>query len=91
MLKEVIKKYQVFYDSADSAFFVLREDIGMPNVIFKTHSSGLHYYDPSPADFSFVLTGEDNMAPFTKGQILGADKARNFYASLAYPSLPDYD
>jgi hypothetical protein len=89
-LKEVVKTYRVIYDSSDSAFFVLREDIGLPNMIFKMHSSGLHYYDPSREEFSFVVTVEDTMAPFNKRQILGADKARTFNACLAFPSLPDY-
>jgi hypothetical protein len=89
-LKEVVKTYRVIYDSSESAFFVLREDVGLPNMIFKMHSSGLHYYDPSREEFSFVVTVEDTMVPFNKRQILGADKARTFNACLAFPSLQDY-
>ena len=44
-------------------------------------SSGLHYYDPKRGEFSFVVTVED---------IVGAEKARNLYAGLAYPSITDY-
>jgi hypothetical protein len=89
-LKEVVKTYRVIYNSSDSAFFVLCEDVGLPNMIFKMHSSGLHYYNPSRKEFSFVVTVEDTMAPFNKRQILGADKARTFNACIAFPSLPDY-
>jgi len=89
-LKEVVKKYRVLYDSSDTAFFVLHEDVGLPNMIFKKHSSGLHYYDPLREDFSFVVTVADNMALFNKLQVLGADKARTFNACLAFPLLSDY-
>jgi hypothetical protein len=30
------------------------------------------------------------MSPFSKWQILAADKARNFHAGLAFPSSSDY-
>jgi hypothetical protein len=89
-LKEVIKRYRVLYDSADEAFFVYREKFGLPNMIFRMHSSGLHYYDPSREEFSFVVTVEDNMLPYSKRQIEAAEKARGFYASLAFPSMTDY-
>jgi len=55
-LKEVIRKYQVSYDSDDLAFVVWREDKGLPNMRFKMHDSGLHFYDPRNKDFSFVTT-----------------------------------
>jgi hypothetical protein len=65
-LKEVIKRYRVRYDSVDEAFFVYREKYGLPNIIFRMHSSGLHYFDPAREEFSFVVTVEDNMLPFNK-------------------------
>ncbi len=89
-LKEVIARYRVLYDSYDQEFVVIREDNGLPNMVFKMHSSGLHYSIPNRADFSFVVTVEDTMAPYSKRQILAADKARTFQASLAFPSQPDY-
>ena len=79
-LKEVIKTYRVTYDSYDGEFVVYRQGQGLPNMIFKMHSSGLHYYDPKRSEFSFVVTVEDNMKPFSKRQIVGAEKARNLYA-----------
>jgi len=45
-LKNVKKQYRVTYDSDDSYFVVHREDCGLPNIIFREHESGLHYYDP---------------------------------------------
>ena len=89
-LKEVIRKYQVSYDSDDLAFVVWREDNGLPNMRFKMHDSGLHFYDPRNKNFSFVMTVESNKLPFSKRQISGAEKARNLYASLGYPSSKDF-
>jgi hypothetical protein len=89
-LKEVIKTYRVTYDSYDEEFVVYRQGHGLPNMIFKMHSSGLHYYDPKRSEFSFVVTVEDNMKSFSKRQIVGAEKARNLYAGLAYPFITDY-
>jgi hypothetical protein len=59
-------------------------------MLFKMHSSGLHYYAPSSEDFNFINTVNKNKAGFTKRQITSADKARELYASLAYPSNADY-
>ena len=59
-------------------------------MLFKMHSSGLHYYDPFNKDFNFINTVDTNKAVFTKRQIANADKARELYASLAYPSNADY-
>ena len=52
-------------------------------MLFKMHSSGLHYWDPSGEDFNFINTVEENKAVFTKRQIANSDKARELYASLA--------
>ena len=89
-LKDVIKCYRVTYDSYDGAFIVWRENKGLPNMIFKMHSSGLHFYDPKREDFTFVVTVEDNLKSFTKRQILSAEKARTLMAGLAFPSDQDY-
>ena len=59
-------------------------------MLFKMHSSGLHYWDPINEDFSFINTVEENKGVFTKQQIANEDKARELYASLAYPSNADY-
>ena len=59
-------------------------------MLFKMHSSGLHYYDPFNEDFNFINTVKENKAVFTKRQIESADKERELYASLVYPSNADY-
>ena len=89
-LKDVITRYEVGDDSQEKAFVIYQEERGLPNMLFKMHGSGLHYFDPRNQDFGFVTTVEDNKLPFTKRQILGAQKARNLYASLGYPSLKDF-
>ncbi len=45
-LKNIIKQYRVTYDSNDKAFKVLRQAHGKPDMLFRMHPSGLHYYDP---------------------------------------------
>jgi len=44
-LSNVIKQYRVTYDSDDQMFVVHREP-EKPNMEFRMHESGLHYYDP---------------------------------------------
>jgi hypothetical protein len=90
-LKDVIHLYEVTYDCREQCFIIWREDRGLPNMMFRMHSSGLHYYDPrSSEDFSFVSTVESNKLPFTKQQILGAEQAQNLYAGLGFPSNTDF-
>ena len=89
-LKEVIKNYCITYDSYNKEFVVYQQDHNLPNMIFKMHSSSLHYYNPMRNEFSFVVMVEDNMKSFSKRQIDGAKKACNQYAGLAYPSVTDY-
>ena len=89
-LKDVVKFYHVTYDSHEAGFVIFRQDHGLPNMIFRMHSSGLHFYDPRRSEFLFMVTVEDNMKSFMKQQIMAAEKARNLYAGLAYPSLTDF-
>jgi hypothetical protein len=86
-LKQVKKMYPVSYECADDTFTIHREDYGLGNMVFKMHESGLHYHDPQGEDFSFITTLEGNKIPFTEQQIESAEKARNLYASLGYPSV----
>ena len=71
-------------------FVVHREHQNKPNMEFKMHESGLHYYDPSDEDFTFVETVSENKKGFTKRQIKGAETARSLYPKLGYPSIKDY-
>jgi hypothetical protein len=88
-LKDVASSYHVTYDSYDGAFIVWRERKGLPNMVFRMHNSGLHYYDPTKEEFSFVVTVDDNMKLYTKRQIVGAEKAQTLQAGLAFPSNND--
>ncbi len=62
-------------------------------MVFKPHPSGLHVYDPDDpqghASYSFVKTVEENMAMFTKSQIVNAELACKLQAGMAYPSILD--
>ena len=89
-MKDVKQQYRVTYDSYDEAFIVWREDKGLPNMVFREHSSGLHFYDPKKEEFSFVVTVADKMKSFSKRQIVSAEKARTLLAGLAFPSDTDY-
>jgi hypothetical protein len=89
-LSNLIKQYRVTYDSNDQTFVVHRETSNLPDMEFKMHSSGLHYYEPEKNDFTFVNTVDDNKKAFTKRQLKGAELARTLYATLGYPSVKDF-
>ena len=89
-LKDAITRYRVTYNSNDMQFIIHWDEQELSNMLFKMHSSGLHYYDPLREEFTFVNAVSDNMGAFTKGQIASADKASDLYASLVYPSDADY-
>jgi hypothetical protein len=90
-LSNLIKQYRVTYDSNDKMFVVHREAVNKPNMHFKMHSSGLHYYDPQDDDFAFnIHTVSDNKLGFTKRQLKGAELARTLYSNLGYPSMKDF-
>ncbi len=78
-LKNLIKCYQVTYDSElDTTFVVHRSAYGLPDLLFEMHPCGLHVCYPKKMDeFGFVLTVEDNMKLFSKQQIAGAVRARD--------------
>ncbi len=88
-LKDVARSYRVTYDSYKSTFVVWRECNNLPNMIFKMHKSGLHFYNPGRSEFSFVVTVTDNMKMFSKREIVAAEKARSLQAALGYPSDAD--
>ena len=71
-------------------FVVHRESEKKPNMEFRMHESGLHYYDPRNEEFNFVNTVSGNKQGFTKRQIKGAEVARTLYAKLSYPSWKDF-
>jgi hypothetical protein len=89
-LSNLIKQYRVTYDSEDQMFVVHREKQNKPNMEFKMHESGLHYYVPQDKDFIFVNTVSGNKEGFTQRQIKGAERARTLYVTLGYPSIKDF-
>ena len=89
-LSNVIKQYRVTYDSDDQMFVVHREPENKPNMEFRMHESGLHYYDPHNEEFTFINTVSGNKEGFTQRQIKGAEVARTLYATLSYPSWKDF-
>jgi hypothetical protein len=52
------KQYRVTYDSLEVTFLVHREAARLPNLLFKEHGNGLHFFDPRQVDFAFVETLE---------------------------------
>jgi hypothetical protein len=84
------KQYRVTFDSLEETFLVHHKTAGLPNLLFKEHANGLHFFDPRQADFAFVKTVELNMQLFLKWQVACADKACSLYASLGFPSRKDF-
>lgn len=74
----------------NQGFIVHRESEGKPNMIFKKHPCGLHYYDPSDQDFTFINTVDENMKSYSKRQIQRAQVAKALFAKLSYPSWRDF-
>jgi hypothetical protein len=77
-LSNVIKQYRVTYDGDDQMFVVHRESENKPNMEFRMHESGMHYYDPRSEsattinynrEFTFVNTVSGNKEGFTQRQI----------------------
>ncbi len=91
-LKNLIKCYQVTYDSKlDTTFVVHRSAFGLPDLLFEMHPRGLHVcYTKKMGELGFVQIVEDNMKLFSKRQIAGAVQARDLYEKLIYPSTADY-
>jgi hypothetical protein len=72
-------------------FVVHRELESKPNMEFRMHEIGLHYYDPRKEQhLTFVITVSDNNTGFTKRQIKGAELAQTLYKTLSYPSMNDF-
>ncbi len=84
------KQYKVMYDSEEESFLVHCKATGLPNLLFKEHANGLHFFDPRQADFAFFKMVESIMQLFSKWQVVCADKARSLYASLGFPSRKDF-
>jgi hypothetical protein len=67
------------------------ESQGKPNIEFRMHKCGLHYYDPrNEKHLAFVNTVSENKEGFTKRQIKSAELAPTLYKTLSYPSMKDF-
>ncbi len=90
-LSLVKREYSISYDGED--FIIHQAKHGYADMVFMPHPSGLHVHDPDDpwghASYSFIETVEENMAMFTKHQIVNAKLARKLQAGMAYPSIPD--
>jgi hypothetical protein len=83
-LSNLIHQYRVTYESDDRMFVVHRESQGKPNMEFRMHKYGLHYFDPrKEKHLAFVNTVSENKEGFTKRQIKGAAIARTLYKTLS--------
>jgi hypothetical protein len=90
-LRNLIDQYRITYDSDDLMFVVHRESESKPNMEFRMHNSGLHYYAPrEKKHLTSVNTVSENKTGFTKRQIKCAELARNLYKTLRSPSMKDF-
>jgi hypothetical protein len=70
-LSNLITQYRVTYNSNDEMFIVHRESVNKPNMHFRMHESGLHYYDPRDDNFTFnINTVSENKLGYTKCTML---------------------
>jgi hypothetical protein len=91
-LKNIIKCYRVTYDSElDTTFVVHCSAFELSDLLFEMHPCGVHVcYPMKMGQFGFVQTVHDNMKLFSKCQIAGANKARELYEKLIFPSTSDF-
>ena len=54
---------------------------------FRTHDSGLHYYDPEDEDFLFLNTVSVNKESYSKQHIKDDKKSCGMYVSIGYPPV----
>ena len=59
-LGKIIQKYRVTYDSEEKMFIVHREAEEKPNMEFRMHNSGIHYYYPRIEHFVLINTVSGN-------------------------------
>jgi hypothetical protein len=89
-LSNMIKQYQVTYDSNDQMFVIHCDSERKPDMEFWMHKSGLHYFNPRDSEFAFVNTVSENKAGFMKRQIKDMEVTRSLYSKLNYPSWKDF-
>jgi hypothetical protein len=77
-LKNMKKQYRVTYDSLEETFLVHRKAAGLPNLLFKEHGNGLHFFNPRQANFAFVKTVESASGCISNGR----SRARTRHAAF---------
>ena len=85
-IKNLFEQYQVTYNSIDKIFVLYRKYQEKLNMEFKMHESGLHCYNPTNKAVVLIDNVSENKQIPPKRQIKGADRAKNLYAKLGYPS-----
>jgi Zinc knuckle len=101
--KWVSMQYRVSMDTGtDGSIWVHRsETSGLPDIEFKMHVSGLHYWDPTKSmaktgpdnktkKLTFVETVEDRKKMYSKRQVKLAEVARAGLHNAGFPSEQDF-
>jgi hypothetical protein len=84
-LRSLIDQYHVTYESDNLIFVVHRESESKPNMEFRMHESGLHYYDPRMEQhLTFVNTVSENKTGFANRKIKGAELTQTLLADRRY-------
>jgi hypothetical protein len=90
-LRNLIQQYGVTYDSDDKMSVVHPESQGKPNIEFRMHKCGLHYYNPrNDNHLAFVNTVSENKEGLTKRQIKNAELTLTLYKTVSYASMKDF-
>ena len=55
-LNNLTENYIVTYDINDQVFVVHREGVGLPNMVFVLHDSGIRYYETTKKYLVFLKT-----------------------------------
>jgi hypothetical protein len=81
-LSNLIQQCHVTYNSHDQIFVVHREDQGKPNMEFRMHESGLHYFQPGKEAFVFVNTVSGNKERYTQRKLKGQSQPESYMPNL---------
>ena len=87
-LSNVIKKYKVTFNSVNGNCFEVHT--GEKIIIFKQMKNGLYAHNTTDREIVLVNTVEENMNKYTQRQINNANKARELYGIIGYPSTKDF-
>ena len=80
--------FKITYDDARSSFIMENIKSGRINT-FTMDKSGLYTNSPENA-VTMVSTVEENKSLYSKGQVVGAKKAKHLYHVIGYPSIRDF-